>query len=79
MKNIRHLTLLFTATVVCATALGAKPIAGPKTGRILTSEAPHVEFLVQPDRTVLVSFYNKDLKPLAPADQVVTATAEAKK
>ena len=78
MKNIRHLTLLFTATVVCATALGAKPIAGPKTGRILTSEAPHVEFLVQPDRTVLVSFYNKDLKPLAPADQVVTATAEAK-
>ena len=78
MKNIRHLTLLFTATVVCATALGAKPIAGPKTGRILTSEAPHVEFLVQPDRTVLVSFYNKDLKPLAPADQVVTATAEVR-
>ena len=78
MKNIRHLTLLFTATVVCATALGAKPIAGPKTGRILTSEAPHVEFLVQPDRTVLVSFYDKDLKPVAPASQVVTATAEAK-
>ncbi len=78
MKNIRHLTLMFTAAVVCATALVAKPIAGPKSGRILTSEAPHVEFLVQPDRSVLVSFYDKDLKPLAPTGQVVTATAEAK-
>lgn len=78
MKTIRHLTLLFIAVAACATSLVAKPIAGPKGGRILTSEAPHVEFFIQQDRTVLVSFYDKDLKPVAPASQVVTATAEAK-
>lgn len=78
MKNIRHLTLLIIAAVVSATVLVAKPIAGPKGGRILTSEAPHVEFFVQSDRTVLVSFYDKDLKPTAAGGQVVTATAEAK-
>jgi hypothetical protein len=78
MKNIRYLTILIIAAAVSATALVAKPIAGPKGGRILTSEAPHVEFFVQPDRTVLVSFYDKDLKPAAAAGQVVTAAAEAK-
>lgn len=78
MKTIRHLALLFIAVAACATSLVAKPIAGPKGGRILTSEAPHVEFFVQQDRTVLVSFYDKDLKPVASAGQVVTATAEAK-
>ena len=78
MKNIRRLTLMLIAAVASVTALVAKPLAGPKSGRILTSEAPHVAFLVQPDRTVLVSFYDKDLKPVAPASQVVTATAEAK-
>ena len=74
MKNIRRLTLMLIAAVASVTALVAKPLAGPKSGRILTSEAPHVEFLVQPDRTVLVSFYDKDLKPVAPASQVVTAS-----
>jgi hypothetical protein len=78
MKFIRRLTLLFITAVACATALVAKPIAGPKGGRILTSEAPLVEFFVQQDRTVLVSFYDKDLKPIVPVSQVVTATAEAK-
>lgn len=78
MKNIRNLTFLFIAAVTSATALLAKPIPGPKGGRILTTEAPHVEFFVQPDRTVLVSFYDKDLKPAATAGQVVTATVEAK-
>lgn len=78
MKNIRRLTLLFIAAVASATTLLAKPIPGPKGGRILTSEAPHVEFFVQPNRTVLVSFYDQNLKPVAAAGQVVTATAEAK-
>ena len=78
MKNIRRLTLLFIAAVASATALVAKPIPGPKGGRILTSEAPHVEFLVQPDRTVLVSFYDQELKPVTATGQIVTTTVEAK-
>lgn len=78
MKNIRHLTLLFIAAVASATALLAKPIPGPKGGKILTTEAPHVEFFVEKDRTATVSFYDKDLKPVAPSGQVVSAVAEAK-
>ncbi|MFZ5496567.1 MAG: hypothetical protein ACOZE5_14680 [Verrucomicrobiota bacterium] len=78
MKNIRRLSLLLIAAVASATTLLAKPIPGPKGGRILTSEAPHAEFFVQPDRTVLVSFYDQELKPVAATDQIVTATVEAK-
>ena len=78
MKTIRNLTLLFIAAVASATALLAKPIPGPKGGKIVTTEAPHVELFVAPDRTVVVSFYDKDLKPVAPAGQVVSAVAEAK-
>jgi len=78
MKTIRNLVLLFVAAGATATALLAKPIPGPKGGRIITSEAPHAEFFVQPDRTVLMSFYDQDLKPVAATGQVVTATVEAK-
>ncbi len=78
MKNIRKLTLGIIALAASAAALLAKPIAGPKGGRVLTSEAPHAEFFVQKDRTVVVSFYDKDLKPLNVAGQVVATTAEAK-
>ncbi len=78
MKNIRKLTLGTIALAVSAAALFAKPIPGPKGGRILTTDAPHVEFFVEKDRTVTVSFYDKALKPMALSGQVVTATAEAK-
>lgn len=78
MKNIRSLLFTSFALLASAVALVAKPIPGPKGGRILTTEAPHVEFFVQKDRTVAVSFYDKDLKPVAASGQVVNATAEAK-
>lgn len=78
MKKLRSLLFTSFALLASAVALVAKPIPGPKGGRILTTEAPHVEFFVQKDRTVAVSFYDKDLKPVASAGQVITATAEAK-
>lgn len=78
MKNINKLTLGIIALAVSAAALFAKPIPGPKGGRILTTDAPHVEFFVEKDRTVTVSFYDKALKPVALSGQVVNATAEAK-
>lgn len=78
MKNIRKLLLTSFALVAAATALVAKPIPGPKGGRILTTEAPHAEFFVEKNRTVTVTFYDKDLKPVAPGEQVVSAVAEAK-
>ncbi|HEY0943827.1 MAG TPA: hypothetical protein VGD81_01120 [Opitutaceae bacterium] len=66
------------AFVPGASALfAAKPIAGPKGGRVLTASAPHAEFFVEKDRTVAVTFYDAGLKPLAPEARVVSAIAEA--
>jgi len=78
MKNTRNLILTSFALLATAVALVAKPIPGPKGGRILTTEAPHIEFFVEKDRTVVVSFYDKDLKPVGPGEKVVNAVAEAK-
>lgn len=78
MKNIRNLLLTSFALLASAVALLAKPIPGPKGGRIITTDSPHVEFFVEKDRTVVVSFYDKDLKLVAAGAQVVNAVAEAK-
>ena len=59
-------------------AFAAKPLAGPKGGKILTTDAPHAEFFVEKDRTVTVTFYDANLKPIPVAGRVVTATAEVK-
>ena len=65
--------LAFTAGVLIA-----KPIPGPKGGRILTTEAPHAEFFVEKDHSAVVTFYDAALKPVAPGDQVVNAVVETK-
>jgi len=78
MNNIHKAILAILALAVSTVALVAKPIPGPKGGRILTTEAPHTEFLVEKDRSVVVSLYDKDMKPLPVSGQVVSATAEAK-
>ncbi|MDX2081256.1 MAG: hypothetical protein SFU53_10770 [Terrimicrobiaceae bacterium] len=54
-----------------------KVIPGPKGGKIVEVEGGHAEFFVQPDKKVSVTFYGEDMKPLPPAEQVVTLIAEA--
>jgi hypothetical protein len=78
MKTIHNLILTSFALLATAVAFAANPIPGPKGGKIVTTEAPHVEFFVEKDRSVTVSFYDKDLKAVAPSGQVVSAIAEAK-
>jgi len=56
-----------------------KQVGGPKGGRLLENEAPRAEFFVEKDRAVTITFYDKELKPVPPAEQVVTAIAETKK
>ena len=53
------------------------PIPGPKGGKVFEAEPLHAEFLVNPDRTVTVTFYDGDMKPVAPAGQAVTVIAES--
>lgn len=76
--NIRQFLLVSLTLAASAVAFAAKPIAGPKGGKILTTEAPHAEFFVEKDRTVTVTFYDASLKPVALTGQVVTGVAEAK-
>lgn len=77
MKNITSLLLALT---VSAAALHAaeKIVAGPKGGRLLESEPQKAEFFVNKDRKVEINFYDAALKPVAPAAQVVSVTAEPK-
>ena len=51
---------------------------GPKGGRLLENESQRAEFFVEKDKTVTITFYDKDLKPVSPGEQVVTAIAEGK-
>jgi len=68
------LCLFLAATLVQA---AEKITPGPKGGRLLDNDPPRAEFFVEEDRTVTITFYDKDLKPVAASEQVVTATAEA--
>jgi hypothetical protein len=51
--------------------------AGPRKGRILEMPGKNAEFFVEKDRTISIAFYDKAMKPVAPAAEVVTAVAEA--
>ena len=53
------------------------PIPGSKGGRILEVEGGHAEFFVQPDNKVSITFYDSEMKPAAPGEQVVKVIAEA--
>jgi len=75
MKTSRWFVLLLALTCSVG-ALSAKPIPGPKGGRILTTAAPHAELFVEKDLRATVTFYDAQLKPVAPADQVVNAVVE---
>ena len=49
---------------------------GPKGGRLLENTEPRAEFFVEKDLSVTVTFYDKELKPVAAAGQTVSVIAE---
>ena len=54
-----------------------KPIPGAKGGRVLEVAGGHAEFFVQSDKKVSITFYDSEMKPTAPGEQVVKVIAEA--
>ena len=56
----------------------AKPIAGPKGGKLLDNAAPRAEFVIGADRRVTVGFYDAQLKPVPAVGQVIAVSAEPK-
>jgi hypothetical protein len=76
-------TLLMTAIALCAglvagNAADKKHLGGPKGGRLLEKTEPKVEFFLEKDHTVTITFYGASFKPVPPAEQVVTVIAETK-
>ncbi len=53
------------------------PFLAQREGRLLEVEGGHAEFLVQPDKKVSITFYDSEMKPAAPGEQVVKLIAEA--
>jgi hypothetical protein len=80
MKIIKQVLALIALTVFCESAgFAAETIpAGPKGGRLLQTDFPRPEFFVEKDRTVTITFYDANLKPVAPTTQTVTVIAEPK-
>jgi hypothetical protein len=66
-----------TASGVDETKQAIKVMPGSKGGKIIQVEGGHAEFLIQADRKISVRFYGVDLKPVAPAGQVISVTAQA--
>jgi hypothetical protein len=74
----RSIPAVLSLSLAIALSAAEKQVGGPKGGRLLENEAPRAEFFVEKDRTVTIAFYDKDLKPVPPGEQVVTAIAETK-
>lgn len=81
MKHLAILTLIALAALSPLRAADShshdKPLAAPQGGRLIEIDNTHAEFLILPDRKVSVTFYDHDMKPLAPSSQLVTLIAEA--
>ncbi|MFC5049355.1 hypothetical protein ACFPK9_01795 [Rubritalea spongiae] len=46
--------------------------AGPNQGRMITELSPQAEFLVRDDRKIQISFFDQDMKQVAPEEQNIT-------
>ena len=73
MKNLLSIKSVTLALLFFAAAAFAaeKVAAGPKGGRMLECKPARAEFFVNKERKVEISFYDADLKPVAPAEQSV--------
>ena len=78
MKKLTRIVAVAALVFGISEAHAEKITPGPKGGRLLENETPRAEFFVEKDKTVTITFYDKDLKPVSPGEQVVTAIAETK-
>jgi len=79
MKNKMQFIAVGVLALGMSLAQAAEKVtAGARGGRLLENETPRAEFFVEKDRTVSLTFYDKDMKPVPVAAQSATATAETK-
>ena len=77
-KTIQIIALAALALGILPARAGEKITAGAKGGRLLENDSPRAEFFVEKDRTISLTFYDKDMKPVSVTDQAATAIAETK-
>lgn len=65
------------AVLLAVSTANANVVGGPKGGRMLENDAPRAEFFINAERKVELRFYDADLNPVAPGDQVVNVIANA--
>ena len=78
MKMLTRIMAVAALVIGISQVHAEKITPGPKGGRLLENDSPRAEFFVEKDKTVTITFYDKDLKAVSPGEQVVTAIAEAK-
>jgi hypothetical protein len=79
MKKTTQLVAIAVLTLgITFAQAGEKVTAGAKGGRLLENDSPRAEFFVEKDRTVSLTFYSSDMKPVPVSDQSATAIAETK-
>ncbi len=80
--HTRILTFALAFGLGVALSAGAaekeKQLITPKGGKLLEKTEPHVELVVEKDRTVTINFYNDQLKSVPVSAQTVTVIADAK-
>ena len=77
MKTPVALATLLLAGLLSLHA-GPRTAAGPRGGRLLGQAAPRAEFVVEKDRTVRLTFYDAQLKPVPVSGQAAAVVAEAR-
>ena len=77
-STTQFIALAVLALGISLAQAGEKVTAGAKGGRLLENDSPRAEFFVEKDRTVSLTFYDKEMKPVPVADQSATAIAEMK-
>lgn len=69
---------VFCSGLLTLDAADKTHLGGPKGGRLLEKTEPRVEFYVEKDHGVTITFYDASLKPVPASDQTVTVIAEAR-
>ena len=78
MKTIRRILIAVSLLAFTGNALADATVkAGPRKGRMLPIENQNAEFFIETDRSISIAFYDATMNAQPPADQVVTAIAEA--
>ena len=83
MKSIKLFTLValcigLTLPGLAQQSHGHSHVATPKGGLALEKTSPLAELVIEKDRTITISFYNAEIKPVAVTTQSATVIADAK-